>query len=594
MKNKFLVLCLVICVVFSMQAISAESVDADVLNQTDHISADDVDGDVLQASDEGQDVLAIDDEIPWEGHAINVWEGGNFSKLNQTIQNAENNSVIVLWGDFEFDESTDNVGAIHITGKSLIIDAQGHTIDAKNKTRIFWFENGNFTVFKNIVFKNALNLDASDSFSGGAVSLVGNGRFVNCTFINNSAGRAGAIYWGYANKSQIFNCTFEGNRALSYGGGAIRIRNNMTNVVIENSTFINNHAPSDGGAIHFANTQGSNSNNIFNCTFINNTAVSGGGAVLVQAPGCSVINSTFINNSATYGGSIRWDGYSGTIRNTTFTTNHASSQGGAIHGSGDQPIVILCHFDNNTAPEAGAIWWNQTENGVITNSTFNYNIATGNAGAVHIAGTLCNITYSNFTHNSADNGASIFLDVGAYISECLFEHEHASTDGGAIYLNSVNINPSQISQSVLSMLGLFNSTIFNCTAGNDGGAGYIRASGGSVANVTFINCSAGHDGGAGYVYGSNGRLYNSTFIGNNATSGNGGAVYWYGINGTAYDVKIYNNTALNGGGIYLSKPADVSITDGYSIVNQSDFSNNTAIDNGGSIYCGGMFTNILY
>ena len=594
MKNKFLVLCLVICVVFSMQAISAESVDADVLNQTDHISADDVDGDVLQASDEGQDVLAIDDEIPWEGHAINVWEGGNFSKLNQTIQNAENNSVIVLWGDFEFDESTDNVGAIHITGKSLIIDAQGHTIDAKNKTRIFWFENGNFTVFKNIVFKNALNLDASDSFSGGAVSLVGNGRFVNCTFINNSAGRAGAIYWGYANKSQIFNCTFEGNRALSYGGGAIRIRNNMTNVVIENSTFINNHAPSDGGAIHFANTQGSNSNNIFNCTFINNTAVSGGGAVLVQAPGCSVINSTFINNSATYGGSIRWDGYSGTIRNTTFTTNHASSQGGAIHGSGDQPIVILCHFDNNTAPEAGAIWWNQTENGVITNSTFNYNIATGNAGAVHIAGTLCNITYSNFTHNSADNGASIFLDVGAYISECLFEHEHASTDGGAIYLNSVNINPSQISQSVLSMLGLFNSTIFNCTAGNDGGAGYIRASGGSVANVTFINCSAGHDGGAGYVYGSNGRLYNSTFIGNNATSGNGGAVYWYGINGTAYDVKIYNNTALNGGGIYLSKPADVSITDGYSIVNQSDFSNNAAIDNGGSIYCGGMFTNILY
>ncbi|MBR1610992.1 MAG: right-handed parallel beta-helix repeat-containing protein, partial [Methanobrevibacter sp.] len=478
MKNKFLVLCLVICVVFSMQAIAAENVDADVLNQTDQLSVDDVDGDVLQVADEGQDVLTLDDEIPWSEETVVRVSGGNFSKLNNVIQNAANNSVIILEGDFTFDEDKDVSGAIHLTDKSIIIDGLGHTIDAKNETRIFWFENGNFTVIKNIVFKNAYNPSSDNSYTGGALSLVGNGRVLNCTFLNNSAGMAGALYWGYANQAQIFNCTFENNSALSAGGGAIRIRNNMTNVVIENSTFINNYAPTDGGAIHLANTQGSRSNSIINCTFINNTAASGGGAVLVQAPGCNVTNSTFINNSATLGGAMRWAGYSGTIRNTTFTTNHASSQGGAMHGTGDQPIVILSHFNNNTAPDGGAIWWGDTENGIITNSTFDYNIATGNAGAIHISGTLCNITYSNFTHNEANNGASIFLDVGAYISECLFEHERAYNDGGAIYLNSVDIDMSQIPQSVLAMLGLFNSTLYNCSAGNDGGAGYIRASGG--------------------------------------------------------------------------------------------------------------------
>ena len=600
MKNKFLVLCLVICIIFSMQVIAAENVDVDVLNQTDQLSVDDVDGDVLQAADEGQDVLAdIDGDIPWYDHEIIRVGGGNFSSLNKTIQEAPSDSLILFEGDFEFDERTDVMVAIHFIGKSLIIDGQGHTIDAKNKTRIFWFENKNnyvdkSVVFKNIVFKNAYNIDNTDSDTGGAVSLVGNGTFFNCTFINNSAGRAGALYWGYASKAQIFNCTFEDNKALGSGGGAIRIRNNMVNVVIENSTFINNYAPTDGGAIHLSNTQGSRSNSIINCTFINNTAASGGGAILIQAPGCNVTNSTFINNSATIGGAMRWAGYSGTIRNTTFTTNHASSQGGAMHGTGDQPIVILSHFNNNTAGDGAAIWWNDTENGIIANSTFDYNIATGNAGAIHIAGTLCNITYSNFTHNEANNGASIFLDVGAYINECLFEHERAYNDGGAIYLNSVDIDVSQIPQSVLAMLGLFNSTLYNCSAGNDGGAGYIRASGGVVRNVTFLNCSAGHDGGAGYVYGSNGSLINSTFIGNNATSGNGGAVYWYGINGAAYDVKVYNNTAVNGGGIYLSKPEDISIIAGYSNITFSDFSNNTAIDNGGSVYCGGMFSNILY
>ena len=122
MKNKFLVLCLVICVVFSMQAIAAENVDADVLNQTDQLSVDDVDGDVLQVADEGQDVLTLDDEIPWSEETVVRVSGGNFSKLNNVIQNAANNSVIILEGDFTFDEDKDVSGAIHLTDKSIIID----------------------------------------------------------------------------------------------------------------------------------------------------------------------------------------------------------------------------------------------------------------------------------------------------------------------------------------------------------------------------------------------------------------------------------------------------------------------------------------
>ena len=191
MKNKLLVFCLVICVVFSMQAISAESVDGDILNQTDQLSVDDMNLSVSQG-DELQDVMSEDPEIPWQDNLIDVG-GGSLSSLNQTIQIAANNSLIRLWGDYEFQDG-DVSGPIHITGKSIIIDGQGHTIDAKNMTRLFWFEYANFTVIKNIVFKNAYNPSDNNAYTGGAVSLVGNGRVKNCTFLNNSAGMAGGLF----------------------------------------------------------------------------------------------------------------------------------------------------------------------------------------------------------------------------------------------------------------------------------------------------------------------------------------------------------------------------------------------------------------
>lgn len=117
---------------------------------------------------------------------------------------------------------------------------------------------------------------------GGAIYLVedddANGynedniEITDSIFHGNRAGRqGGAVWWRILGRGRVVNSTFEGNRTTAGfnnvgQGGAMAIG---STVEIINSTFANNHADYQGGAIHGGGS--SNAITLKNNIFLNNT-----------------------------------------------------------------------------------------------------------------------------------------------------------------------------------------------------------------------------------------------------------------------------------------------------------------------------------
>ena len=132
-------------------------------------------------------------------------DAGTFTQLRNNISAAGNNNILTLDRNYE----ADGTGVIDFSNSNLTIDGRGHTIDAKNQTRIFIVREGNVTI-KNITFTN---------FQGAAISWYGaDGKITDCNFINNTAGpNDGAIHW-FGESGSVSGCSFIGNTAGSNGG----------------------------------------------------------------------------------------------------------------------------------------------------------------------------------------------------------------------------------------------------------------------------------------------------------------------------------------------------------------------------------------
>ncbi len=127
----------------------------------------------------------------------------------------------------------------------------------------------------------------------------------------------------------------DGNATL--GGG---IENNLGGTLtVTDSTFTNNSATYDGGAIENADYHGSGTLTVTDSTFTNNSATYDGGAIdngaYYGSGTLTVTDSTFTNNSSTLdGGAIDNGDASGsgtlTVTDSTFANNSATVDGGAI------------------------------------------------------------------------------------------------------------------------------------------------------------------------------------------------------------------------------------------------------------------------
>ena len=239
----------------------------------------------------------------------------------------------------------------------MTIDGSGYTItiDGGDSVQLFYVAStGNFTVNQatlqngfateggaihnhsgtlTVTNSTFTGNDATDSLweGGGAIYNFTDGLATvsDSTFDNNSATNGGAIYNAFFRTTLIVtNSTFSNNVAND-NGGAIHTGPYNTTLIVSNSTFTNNSA-TDGGAISHDGDNNTNVTTINNSTFSDNSASRDGGAIYKSYGMVMVSNSTFSSNSAPNTGGIRVGRPNGalTVTNSTFSGN----LGGSIRG----------------------------------------------------------------------------------------------------------------------------------------------------------------------------------------------------------------------------------------------------------------------
>ncbi len=325
--------------------------------------------------------------------------------------------------------------------------------------------NGGAITFKNTSSNSIFTCDFVNNTAalfGGGVNYRETPHNItfNSNFINNKAEFGGGVNFFETFDNVIFNGKFIGNSA-DYGGAIA-----TTNGVIENTSFFNNFASTDGGAIYF-----DGDGEVNNCEFYNNSFVGGygdGGAIYFHADG-TVYNCNFTNNIAVYYGGAVYFWKNGKISNSNFD-NSSARDGGAVyvHGNAD---VDTCNFTNNDARTGGAIeFWG---NGTVANSNFNKNVASFSGGAIYSSNDL-KISDSIFSSNSAlmNAGGAVFIYSKGEIIHCDFTDNSASI-GGAIDLRGDGAT-------------IFESAFSNNFATDEGGGIFLEGSNANFNNVNFI------------------------------------------------------------------------------------------------------------
>lgn len=276
-----------------------------------------------------------------------------------------------------------------------------------------------------------------------------NGFVEDSIFVNNTAESGGAINF-YTNKGNGFswrytsgtvtNSSFVNNTAKT-NGGALHFY--TATGAVSNSSFVDNKANNDAGAIYFEvipNIRASgNSNEILGAadsndglsaadlgtaqtavegsSFVNNLANNNGGAVYFTANNGVVVDSSFVNNTVkNYGGAI----YSICLVNVSgsnFTGNRAFS-GSAWYANNDGNIEDSILLDNKANSSSLIVGVVVNDRDVLINSTLYacdnlLNAIYNNGNTFH----LKNVTYLGFEGIMNTGSDSVFPVGSADLSD---------------------------------------------------------------------------------------------------------------------------------------------------------------------------------
>jgi PKD repeat protein len=138
----------------------------------------------------------------------------------------------------------------------------------------------------------------------------------------------------------IFQNGFHGATPADYIGGGLHVTTYQADIFLQRLQVLNSrcsrmyfeaHA---GGA--FVRNQGNGLISITDCHFEGNSAISnGGGLYLIGAVSSTItlVNNSFLDNNSSFGGGamIRFLGGTLTLTNNTFTGNEATNQGGGLY-----------------------------------------------------------------------------------------------------------------------------------------------------------------------------------------------------------------------------------------------------------------------
>lgn len=302
--------------------------------------------------------------------------------------------------------------------------------------------------------------------------------------------------------------------AVAHSGGSLA----MDNVSFTGCSTDDGAGLGDGGALWLGQVTLPETVTISNTTFTNNTAAENGGAIYWTAADSlghtvQMTNLTFTGNvangdssmTAEYGGGAIWSKNSSSsgpplwlISNSVFKDNRApNGAGGAIAISSNGTLA----YASANAPHAGGVVASHFENNVAGGAS-SADLRGGSGGAIYFHGDTLTVVESSFVNNQSVNGSGGAIanfspnpSAPTVLANVTFFGNSADQSGGAV----ANLRDN-------GQMTLLNDTLSSNTATGTGGA----AGGGALFNAdtnagnvkvgnTILAGSAGAGGNCAYA-----------------------------------------------------------------------------------------------
>ncbi len=251
---------------------------------------------------------------------------------------------------------------------------------------------------------------STSSGGGGIAHTSGALRIIDCQFIGNSSGGAGAGLQAFSfdRFPPIFieGTLFDSNMTRSSGASAV---NPTSNIVFRGCTIIRNKGDGIGPQPFAVGSPPGVTIKMFDSVVSDNE---GGGGVRFRSDEESILsNVTFERNTGNASSAVSNLGEL-LIESCRFIDNQGDSGGAGLENFGDCTVVD-CVFTGNVASDSsadgGAIDTRRGDSLRVTGSTFTNNSAGDDGGAIHSESIICVIANSTFTGNTAgDRGGAIF------------------------------------------------------------------------------------------------------------------------------------------------------------------------------------------
>ena len=457
--KKTIILLALVVFLLSIAGVSASEIDNTVASEDTgviELSHEIESADNNLGTSEEQKVTQTDNE-----EKTGETDDGSFGALESKIGRASSGDTVYLENNYSCEDSWTQVTGISILPSNLVIDGQGHSIDAKQKTRIFDVNAENVTI-KNIKFINA-----KFNHYGGAIywSSSANGSVSGCSFVNCSAEYGGAICWSDSANGIISDCVFI-NVNAHYGKA---INSLESSVSLDRNWFGNtaeNYETSPNVYIRGASTD--------SWLFLNATVNPESISIAETA---DIIFKLYLYNGSisdytslakvdlTLNSNGKLDkNVTGLDEKVTFTPTSLGT------GSVTATIGDVAYTTTLTVTTDGTTFWdlNQTINGntndtITLDKNYAYNPASdsafiegiaitrqvtinGNGHTIDAKGQACillvicdNVNINNVTFLNgkfSGHGGAIFFDSTGTVTNCNFTDNTASNNGGAVYFNS--------------------------------------------------------------------------------------------------------------------------------------------------------------